>query len=245
MTLFSGERSRWAAALFISLLIHCVLIFAFGGAKAEKKPEPIMNVKLVYAPAAPGKKAGAGGGQAAEAKVQPPQPKKEKTVKPVPKQPTVKKKKETSIKEISARPAETRETAAPTEAPAGAPTENAAGTDNGAGEGSGSGSGGDSGSGTGPGTGGAGGENGIADVKSLEVTHKVLPEYPAFSRKRKEEGAAVVIATVEKGRVVSAEVEKTSGYDRLDNAALRAVKEWRFRHDGYIRVRVPFIFKIR
>lgn len=241
MTFFSGERSRWAAALFISLLIHSVLIFAFGGAKAEKKPEPIMNVKLVYAPAAPGKKAGAGGGQAAEAKVQP-QPKKEKTVKPVPKQPPVKKKKETSIKEISARPAETKETTVPAEAPAGTATEAPAGTDDGTGEGPGSGSGGDSGSGMGS---GAGGEDGIADVKSLEVTHKVLPEYPIFSRKRKEEGTSVVVAAVEKGRVLGAEIEKSSGYDRLDNAALRAVKEWRFRHDGYIRVRVPFIFKIR
>ena len=241
MTFFSGERSRWAAALFISLLIHSVLIFAFGGAKAEKKPEPIMNVKLVYAPAAPGKRAGAGGGQAAEAKVQP-QPKKEKTVKPVPKQPPVKKKKETSIKEISARPAETKETTVPAEIPTGTATEAPAGTDDGTGEGPGSGSGGDSGSGTGS---GAGGEDGIADVKSLEVTHKVLPEYPIFSRKRKEEGTAVVVAAVEKGRVLGAEIEKSSGYDRLDNAALRAVKEWRFRHDGYIRVRVPFIFKIR
>lgn len=245
MTFLSGERGRWAAALLISLMLHCALIFIFGGAKAEKKPEPVMNVKLVFAPAAAGNNGGSGGGKTAEKKA--PQPKKEQAVKPVQKQPAVKKKKEAPIKEISARPAENKETTAAAETTAGAPAETATATD-GAGDGSGTGGGGGtgaaSGSGTGKGT-GSGDESGIADVNSLEVTHKVLPDYPAFSRKRKEEGTAVIIAAVENGRVQSVEIEKTSGYDRLDNSALRAVKEWRFRHEGRIRVRIPFVFKIR
>ena len=245
MTFLSGERGRWAAALLISLMLHCALIFIFGGAKAEKRPEPVMNVKLVFAPAAAGNNGGSGGGKTAEKKA--PQPKKEQAVKPVQKQPAVKKKKEAPIKEISARPAENKETTAAAETTAGAPAETATATDS-AGDGSGTGGGGGtgaaSGSGTGKGT-GSGDESGIADVNSLEVTHKVLPDYPAFSRKRKEEGTAVIIAAVENGRVQSVEIEKTSGYDRLDNSALRAVKEWRFRHEGRIRVRIPFVFKIR
>lgn len=36
MTFLSGERGRWAAALLISLILHCALIFIFSGAKAEK-----------------------------------------------------------------------------------------------------------------------------------------------------------------------------------------------------------------
>lgn len=240
MTFLSGERGRWAAALLISLLLHCALIFIFGGAKAEKRPEPVMNVKLVFAPAAAGNN---GGGKTAEKKE--PQPKKEQAVKPVQKQPAVKKKKEAPIKEISARPAENKEAAADTAV--SAPSETAAAT-GGAEEGSGMGgennAGTDSGGGTGEGT-GSEDESGIADVNSLEVTHKVLPDYPAFSRKRKEEGTAVIIAAVENGRVQSVEIEKTSGYDRLDNSALRAVKGWRFRHEGRIRVRIPFVFKIR
>lgn len=240
MTFLSGERGRWAAALLISLMLHCALIFIFGGAKAEKKPEPVMNVKLVFAPAAAGNN---GGGKTAEKKE--PQPKKEQAVKPVQKQPAVKKKKEAPVKEISARPAENKEAAADTAV--SAPSETAAATDS-AGEGSGTGGGGGtgaaSGSGTGKGT-GSGEVSGIADVNSLEVTHKVLPDYPAFSRKRKEEGTAVIIAAVENGRVQSVEIEKTSGYDRLDNSALRAVKGWRFRYEGRIRVRIPFVFKIR
>ena len=240
MTFLSGERGRWAAALLISLLLHCALIFIFGGAKAEKKPEPVMNVKLVFAPAAAGSN---GGGKAAEKKA--PQPKKEQTVKPVPKQSAVKKKKETPVKEISTRHAENKEVAADTAV--SAPSETASAT-GGAEEGSGTGGGGGTGAGSGSGTGegtGYGEGSGIADVNSLEVTHKVLPDYPAFSRKRKEEGTAVIIAAVENGRVRSVEIEKTSGYDRLDNSALRAVKEWRFRYEGRIRVRIPFVFKIR
>lgn len=243
MTFFSGERGRWAAALLISLTLHCALIFIFGGAKAEKKPEPVMNVKLVFAPAAAGNNGGSGGGKTAEKKA--PQPKKEQAVKPVQKQPAVKKKKETPVKEISARPAENKEVAADTAV--SAPSETASAT-GGAEEGNGTGGGGGTGAGSGSGTGegtGYGEGSGIADVNSLEVTHKVLPDYPAFSRKRKEEGTAVIIAAVENGRVRSVEIEKTSGYDRLDNSALRAVKEWRFRYEGRIRVRIPFVFKIR
>lgn len=240
MTFLSGERGRWAAALLISLTLHCALIFIFGGAKAEKRPEPVMNVKLVFAPAAAGNN---GGGKTAEKRE--PQPKKEQAVKPVQKQPAVKKKKEAPVKEISARPAENKEAAADTAV--SAPSETAAATDS-AGEGSGTGGGGGTGAASGSGTGkgkGSGEVSGIADVNSLEATHKVLPDYPAFSRKRKEEGTAVIIAAVENGRVQSVEIEKTSGYDRLDNSALRAVKGWRFRYEGRIRVRIPFVFKIR
>ncbi len=245
MTFLSGERGRWAAALLISLLLHCALIFIFGGAKAEKKPEPVMNVKLVFAPAAAGNKGGgSGGGKTAEKKA--PQSKKEQAIKPISKQPTVKKKKEAPIKEISARPAENKETAANAPAETAAATDGAEegnGTDGGSGTGTGTG-GGTGGGGTGAGS-GSGEEGGIADVNSLEVTHKVLPDYPAVSRKRKEEGTTVIIAAVKNGRVQSIEIEKTSGYDRLDNSALRAVRGWRFRHEGRIRVRIPFVFKIR
>ena len=238
MTFLSGERGRWAAALLISLTLHCALIFIFGGAKAEKRPEPVMNVKLVFAPAAAGNN---GGGKTAEKKA--PQPKKEQAVKPVQKQPAVKKKKEAPITEISARPAENKKAAAAADTSANAPAETASAT-GGAEEGNGTGGEHSTGTGSGSGT-GAGEVSGIADVNSLEVTHKVLPDYPAFSRKRKEEGTAVIIAAVENGRVQSVEIEKTSGYDRLDNSALRAVKGWRFRHEGRIRVRIPFVFKIR
>ena len=91
MTLLSGERGRWTAALLISLLIHCALFFVFGGAKTEKEPEPIMNVKLVFAPAFHGNSGGGGGGNQGKEKVRP-QPQKEKPAAPVSQKVPVKKK---------------------------------------------------------------------------------------------------------------------------------------------------------
>ena len=68
----------------------------------------------------------------------------------------------------------------------------------------------------------------VIELDALEVVKKVLPDYSSFSRKRKEEGTVKIIATVTEGRVISAEVESSSGYPRLDESALRAVRQWLF-----------------
>lgn len=83
------------------------------------------------------------------------------------------------------------------------------------------------------------------DVQVLRITKKVLPEYSAFSRKRKEEGSVVIIITIENGRVTDTELEKTSGFPRLDESAIRAAKQWRFDYNGTIRARLPIVFKLK
>jgi protein TonB len=83
------------------------------------------------------------------------------------------------------------------------------------------------------------------DVQTLRITKKVLPEYSAFSRKRKEEGSVVIIITIENGRVTDTELEKTSGFPRLDESAIRAAKQWRFDYNGTIRARLPIVFKLK
>ena len=85
----------------------------------------------------------------------------------------------------------------------------------------------------------------VIELDALEVVKKVLPDYSSFSRKRKEEGTVKIIATVTDGRVVSAEVESSSGYPRLDESALRAVRQWLFKNSGTVRVRVPVVFKLK
>ncbi len=85
----------------------------------------------------------------------------------------------------------------------------------------------------------------VVEIDSLEVVKKVLPDYSSFSRKRKEEGTVKIIVTVTEGRVVSAEVESSSGYLRLDESALRAVKQWLFKNSGTVRVRVPVVFRLK
>ena len=85
----------------------------------------------------------------------------------------------------------------------------------------------------------------VVELNTLEVVKKVLPDYSSFSRKRKEEGTVKIIATVTDGRVVSAEVESSSGYPRLDESAVRAVRQWLFKNKGTVRVRVPVVFRLK
>ena len=55
------------------------------------------------------------------------------------------------------------------------------------------------------------------------------PDYPAMSRRIGEEGRVLmkVLVTVE-GVAAEVEIEKTSGSERLDKAAMAAVRQWRF-----------------
>ena len=85
----------------------------------------------------------------------------------------------------------------------------------------------------------------VVELDTLEVVKKVLPDYSSFSRKRKEEGTVKIIATVTGGRVVKAEIESSSGFQRLDESALRAVWQWLFKNSGTVRVRVPVTFRLK
>ena len=53
------------------------------------------------------------------------------------------------------------------------------------------------------------------------------PDYPPISRRMGEEGKLVLrVELDESGRVDNAEVINSSGYSRLDEAAMTAVKSW-------------------
>jgi protein TonB len=54
------------------------------------------------------------------------------------------------------------------------------------------------------------------------------PEYPAQSKRLGEEGTVVLLLLVmDDGRVGDAKVDKSSGFPRLDDAALRESRRWR------------------
>jgi len=84
----------------------------------------------------------------------------------------------------------------------------------------------------------------LVEASSLRVTRQVTPEYPPASRRRGEEGTVVLILTVEGGRVKHAEVERSSGFRALDEAAEKALRRWRFDAPGEVRVRVPVAFRL-
>lgn len=55
------------------------------------------------------------------------------------------------------------------------------------------------------------------------------PKYPQLSRKKKEQGTVLLKLLVKAdGTVGNVNVLKSSGFSRLDQAALQAVKHWRF-----------------
>lgn len=55
------------------------------------------------------------------------------------------------------------------------------------------------------------------------------PVYPALSRRNKEEGVVLLsIVVLADGSVTSVRVKASSGYSRLDQAAITAVKNWHF-----------------
>lgn len=78
----------------------------------------------------------------------------------------------------------------------------------------------------------------VALGAELAVTcpERSAPAYPPLSRRRGEEGKVVLrVELDEEGRVSTARVATASGFPRLDEAALAAVKTWRCnpaRRDG-------------
>lgn len=82
---------------------------------------------------------------------------------------------------------------------------------------------------------GGGGSSGDAPlvvggaVKAPLTIHSVKPDYPRFARQARIEGTVIMRCVIDRqGRIRSAEVEK-SVHPVLDEAALAAVRQWRFR----------------
>lgn len=85
----------------------------------------------------------------------------------------------------------------------------------------------------------------IAAVDSVIVVNRVKPVYPQISRKRREEGNVVVLASVVNGKVVNVSIEKGSGIKALDTSALTAIGKWSFSPDTNIVVRIPVSFELK
>ncbi|NBW00682.1 MAG: energy transducer TonB [Betaproteobacteria bacterium] len=56
-----------------------------------------------------------------------------------------------------------------------------------------------------------------------------IPDYPQMSRRLGEQGAVVLRVMISQdGRAGEIQLSKSSGYSRLDRAAIEAVRDWRF-----------------
>ncbi|GHD01973.1 energy transducer TonB [Novosphingobium pokkalii] len=72
------------------------------------------------------------------------------------------------------------------------------------------------------------------------------PRYPIDSRRAREQGTVLLNITVgSDGRVAEISVARSSGYDRLDRAALSAVKHWRWAASDVIKGVIPIPFVLQ
>lgn len=62
-----------------------------------------------------------------------------------------------------------------------------------------------------------------------DYLHNPAPAYPSYSRRMKERGTVLVLVQVSpQGNASQVTLYQSSGYERLDEAALEAIKQWRF-----------------
>ncbi len=62
-----------------------------------------------------------------------------------------------------------------------------------------------------------------------QYLHNPKPEYPRASRQRGEQGRVVVNVLIgTDGTAQNAEIKLSSGFERLDRAALATVRAWRY-----------------
>lgn len=90
----------------------------------------------------------------------------------------------------------------------------------------------------------------VVEAKAAEATNKA-PVYPMRARRQGWQGRVVIKAFVEANGLPSCvEIEKTSGYRVLDEAALSAIEQWKFYPaqrgaDAFPSwVRIPVRFKL-
>jgi len=77
---------------------------------------------------------------------------------------------------------------------------------------------------------GAGTEPALTAARfDADYLHNPAPAYPAQSRRLKEEGTVLLLVRVStEGTPLSVEIRNSSGFERLDEAGLQAVRQWRF-----------------
>ena len=82
----------------------------------------------------------------------------------------------------------------------------------------------------------------VPSVKALTI-FAPPPRYPTDERGRRLTGSGLVVMEIDEktGWVTSAKMQKRTGNKLLDNAALEAFRQWRFR-PGIRRVSCPITF---
>ena len=77
-----------------------------------------------------------------------------------------------------------------------------------------------------------------------EIVQAYMPEYPHGAREAHITGSGVVVMEIDTstGNVVSCHMDPSTGNDELDEAALQAFRQWRFKPGIYTRIKTPVHF---
>ena len=85
-----------------------------------------------------------------------------------------------------------------------------------------------------------------------DYLHNPPPDYPEDARINHQEGVVILLVDVgQDGNVLKVTLQRSSGYRRLDEAALRAAKDWKFKPGSAAgqpirsKVEVPVRFKLQ
>ena len=83
----------------------------------------------------------------------------------------------------------------------------------------------------------------VGSAKALAI-YAPRPQYPYEARARRQTGAGVVNLVIDPstGVVKNAEMARSTGHKILDNAALSAFRQWRFRPGLVAMVNIPITF---
>jgi len=89
-------------------------------------------------------------------------------------------------------------------------------------------------------------ESASGQRKALAI-YAPRPQYPYEARNNHLTGSCVASLNVDlrDGYVTSAQMLKSTGYQILDEAALNAYRQWRFKPGTVRKVRVPITFTMR
>ena len=78
------------------------------------------------------------------------------------------------------------------------------------------------------------------------VLHQVPPEYPYEARRSRITGHGILIGQVDSktGNVTSVKMEKSTGNTILDQAAMNAFRQWRFKPGTIRKFRTPITYEM-